>query len=135
MSEADLKSERPGSDWITSSLPTFEPHLTVQQIAKMWNLSPDAIRSLFRGEPGVVQIKKDRNGPRRRRYISLRIPQSVAERVHRRLPFSCNVPLANMATLCSGSFAAIRSIAPVDRTDRAKASTPIVCDDLFVRAK
>ena len=85
MSEAGLKSERPRSDWITPSSPTFEPHLTVRQIAKMWNLSPDAIRRLFRGEPGVVQIKKERSGPTHRSYTSLRIPQSVAERVHRRL--------------------------------------------------
>ena len=85
MSEANPESERLGAERIRSLLPAFEPHLTVQQIAKMWNLSPDAICRMFRSEPGVVQIKRERNGPKRRRYISPRIPQSVAERVHRRL--------------------------------------------------
>jgi hypothetical protein len=84
MSEVDPKSERVGAERIRPVLPAFEPHLTAQQIAKMWNLSPDAIRRIFRNESGVVQIKKERSGSKRRN-ISLRIPQSVVERVHRRL--------------------------------------------------
>jgi hypothetical protein len=66
-------------------LPAFEPHFTVQQIAEMWNLSADAIRRLFRGELGVVEIKREKRAYQRRSYTSLRIPRSVAERVHRRL--------------------------------------------------
>lgn len=85
MSEVDPKPERLGAERIISVLPAFEPHFTVQQIAEMWNLSADAIRRLFRGEPGVVEIKSERRGYRRRSYTSLRIPRSVAERVHRRL--------------------------------------------------
>jgi hypothetical protein len=85
MSEVDPKSEGLGAEGVRSVLPAFEPHFTVQQIAEMWNLSADAIRRLFRGEPGVVEIKSERSAYRRRSYTSLRIPRSVAERVHRRL--------------------------------------------------
>lgn len=81
MTEVDPKSEGLGSEGPV--LPAFEPHFTVQQIAGMWNLSPDAIRRLFRNEPGVVEIKSAKSAYRRRSYTSLRIPQSVAERVHR----------------------------------------------------
>jgi len=63
-----------------------ERHFTVAQIAELWNLSPDVVRKLFEGEPGVLVIGDD--APRgKRRYTTLRIPQSVVERVHRRL---CN---------------------------------------------
>jgi hypothetical protein len=63
-----------------------ERHYTVAEIAEMWNLSTDAVRRLFCNEPGVVILG---NSGRRdkRRYRTLRIPQSVLERVHRRLSF------------------------------------------------
>lgn len=85
MSEVGPKSDSFGSEGTITALPAFEPHFTVQQIAEMWNLSTDAIRRLFRGEPGVLEIKSEKSAYRRRSYTSLRIPRSVAERVHRRL--------------------------------------------------
>jgi hypothetical protein len=59
-------------------------HYTVAEIAKLWNLSDDAVRKLFELEPGVLVIGEERSG-RKRRYVTLRIPEDVAERVHRRL--------------------------------------------------
>ena len=53
----------------------------------MWNLSPDAVRRIFRDEPGVL-VLGDRNPRSRRRYVTLRIPQSVLERVHRQMSLS-----------------------------------------------
>jgi hypothetical protein len=58
-----------------------ERHWTPEQLGELWGLSADSIRRLFEREPGVLVIERVR--PRRRR--TLRIPESVAERVHRRL--------------------------------------------------
>lgn len=61
-----------------------ERHYSVAEISELWNLSPDVIRRLFEREPGVLVIGG--HGSRsKRRYTTLRIPQSVVERVHRRL--------------------------------------------------
>ncbi len=61
-----------------------ERHYTVAEIAKLWNLSRDVVRKLFENEPGVLVIGN--NGSRSKRgYHTLRIRESVAERVHRRL--------------------------------------------------
>jgi hypothetical protein len=48
----------------------------------MWNLGVDAVRKLFRNEPGVLALGSvKRRG--KRPYVTLRIPQSVLERVYR----------------------------------------------------
>ena len=61
-----------------------ERHYSVSQLAVMWNLSEDAVRRLFRNEPGVLHLAREAKGkPHRRPYTTLRIPQSVVERVHR----------------------------------------------------
>jgi hypothetical protein len=69
-----------------SRSPFSEPHYTVAQVAEMWNLSEDAVRRLFRQEPGVL-VFGDPNPRRKRRYTTLRIPQSVLERVHGQYSF------------------------------------------------
>jgi hypothetical protein len=61
-----------------------ERHYSPSELAELWGLSSDTIRRLFEDEPGVVTIG-ERNPRRKRRYVTLRIPQSVAARVHRRL--------------------------------------------------
>lgn len=64
--------------------PAASKHFTPMELAEAWGVSPDTIRKLFRDEPGVLKL--GRAGSRfRRSYFSLRIPQEVAERVHRRL--------------------------------------------------
>jgi hypothetical protein len=60
-----------------------ERHYTVAEIAEMWNLSTDAVRRLFCNEPGVLSLGRTPSVSRRR-YTTLRIPQSVLERVHRK---------------------------------------------------
>jgi len=62
----------------------IERHYAVAEIAEMWNLSVDKVRELFENEPGVL-VLGERSPHHKRRYITLRIPQSVLERVHRRL--------------------------------------------------
>jgi hypothetical protein len=61
-----------------------ERHYAVAEVAEMWNLSPDKVREIFEHEPGVLVIGDQR--PRhKRRYLTLRIPQTVLQRVHSRL--------------------------------------------------
>jgi hypothetical protein len=63
--------------------PTFEAHFSVDQLARLWGLSDDFVRGLFSEEPDVVVFFKYKPG--KRTYRTLRIPASVAERVHQRL--------------------------------------------------
>ncbi len=68
----------------------IERHYAVAEIAEMWNLSGDKVRELFENEPGVLVIGEQ--SPRhKRRYVTLRIPQTVLERVHRRLSWKAGV--------------------------------------------
>ena len=60
-------------------------HYTVAEIAALWSLSDDAVRKIFEKESGVLVIGDTRPSLRKRRYTTLRIPQDVVERVHRRL--------------------------------------------------
>ena len=62
---------------------TFEQHFSPEQLGDQWGLSADTIRRLFENEGGVLVIQ--RAGKKSRRYRTLRIPESVALRVHRRL--------------------------------------------------
>jgi transcriptional regulator GlxA family with amidase domain len=62
-----------------------ERHFDVAEIAQRWNLSPDTIRRLFENEPGVLVLGETRTIRGKRRYLTLRIPESVVARVHRRL--------------------------------------------------
>ena len=62
----------------------IERHYAVAEIAELWNLSADNVRELFENEPGVLVIG-ERSPRHKRRYVTLRIPQRVLERVHHRL--------------------------------------------------
>ena len=61
-----------------------EKHYSPSELAKMWALSPDTIRKLFEGETDVLKVKNT-NSSHKRRYVTLRIPESVAIRIHRKL--------------------------------------------------
>jgi hypothetical protein len=59
-------------------------HYSPVELAGAWGVSVETVRSIFREEPGVLKLGK--TGTKYRRgYFTLRIPQEVAERVHRRL--------------------------------------------------
>jgi hypothetical protein len=69
---------------MSQQLPALtERHFTAKELAAMWGLSSAAIRRLFRNEPGVLRFGKQKEG-HQRDYVTLRIPQSIAERVYRR---------------------------------------------------
>jgi hypothetical protein len=60
-------------------------HYTVVEVASLWKLSEDTIRKLFRNEPDVLVIEAPKPRYGKRPYATLRIPDFVIERVHRRL--------------------------------------------------
>jgi hypothetical protein len=61
-----------------------ERHYTVDEVAEMWNLSRDSVRRMFQSEPDVPKIA--RPGSRYKRcYVTLRIPESVLNRVYGRM--------------------------------------------------
>jgi hypothetical protein len=65
-----------------------EPHYTVSDIAKRWNLSTDTVRRLFIAEPGVLLIpSRNSHRPLRANYNTMLIPESVAKRVHAKYSF------------------------------------------------
>ena len=61
-----------------------ERHFTAKEVAEAWNLSQDTIYRLFVNEPGVLILASERKKYRRTRR-TLRIPESVKNRVYRRL--------------------------------------------------
>ena len=62
----------------------IEQHFTPAELANAWGVSDETVRSIFREEPGVLKLGKT-GTMHRRGYFTLRIPQEVAKRVHRRL--------------------------------------------------
>lgn len=66
---------------------THEQHYEPKELAAVWKVSPQMIRKMFQDEPGVLLIGEPsgRVGRKlKRSYFTMRIPYSVAERVHLR---------------------------------------------------
>lgn len=61
-----------------------EKHYSVADLAELWNLSEKTIRRMFGNEPGVL-LWGDKERRFKRAYTTVRIPETVALRVHRRL--------------------------------------------------
>ena len=77
------------SDWL-SDVPrptdeaSLERHFSVGELASLWALSEQTIRRMFAGEPGVIEWGRGESRFKRG-YITMRIPESVVQRVHCRL--------------------------------------------------
>lgn len=63
---------------------SVEKHYSVRELAHLWQLSEKTIRRIFENEPGVIMwgVGESRF---KRRYRTLRIPETVVLRVHRQL--------------------------------------------------
>lgn len=59
-----------------------EKHYTVKEIAEAWSVCEDTITAIFRDQPGVLKISRGTLTRRKRKYVTLRIPASVLDRVH-----------------------------------------------------
>jgi hypothetical protein len=71
---------------VASPAPGFlRRHYSVVEVAKLWSLSADFVRRVFEQEPGVVLFGDSKPKRGKRRYRTLRIPEDVLERVHKRL--------------------------------------------------
>ena len=68
----------------TASGAAFERHYCVAEVAQMWGLSERTIRRIFNNEPGVFRWETSETRFKRA-YTTLRIPESVVQRVHRKL--------------------------------------------------
>ena len=62
----------------------LEKHYSVSEVAKLWSLSEDTIRKLFRDDPAVLKIGEEEK-LHKRGYLVLRIPESVLLRTHEKL--------------------------------------------------
>jgi len=54
--------------------------LTPKQIAEAWQLSEQSVRRLFQDRPGVFKLGEG-NPKKKRAYVTLRIPFTIAEQV------------------------------------------------------
>jgi hypothetical protein len=59
----------------------IEKHYSVIEISKLWRLCPDSVRAIFLDVPGVIRINRPKTR-KKRKYVSVRIPESVMQRVH-----------------------------------------------------
>ena len=65
--------------------PVFsERHYTVDEVAEMWSLSRDSVRRIFLSEADVPKISRPGNRYKRS-CVTMRIPESVLNRVCRRM--------------------------------------------------
>ena len=62
----------------------LEKHYTAKEVGKLWQLSEDTVRALFRDCPGVLKIAQPARRFKRS-YVSLRIPESVVQKRHAEL--------------------------------------------------
>jgi len=83
------------AEWMRDrqSVPSISPstrpssadrHYSVAEVSAMWNLSQDAVRKIFQNEPGVL-VLGGQGSTHTRRYTTIRIPDSVLQRVYRRM--------------------------------------------------
>jgi hypothetical protein len=77
---------RPASAEAPSGFSDFanEKHYSVNEIAKLWALSEKTVRRIFEREPGVIQWSREET-LHKRGYRTLRVPETVLHRVHRKL--------------------------------------------------
>ena len=62
----------------------IERHFTAGEVAEIWQFDVETIRRLFENEPGVMVLQAPPK-KNRRQYRTIRIPQTVLDRVHKRL--------------------------------------------------
>ena len=73
-------TDRQSSDSISC---ITERHFTPNELALMWSMHPSTVRRIFENMPGVLKLSVA-GSPGSRRYVTLRIPRSVAETWYRK---------------------------------------------------
>jgi hypothetical protein len=73
-----------GPSPVTSIDLASEKHYSVIEIAKLWALSEKTVRKIFEREPGVIHWSTEER-LHKRGYRTLRVPETILNRVHRKL--------------------------------------------------
>jgi hypothetical protein len=60
----------------------LERHLTPAEIAHAWQIDETTVRRIFIDEPGVLKLGRPVAGRDKQSYVTLRIPESVAQRIY-----------------------------------------------------
>ncbi len=86
---ADLARKMPESSHLagpslSSGNLANEKHYSVIEISKLWALSQKTVRRIFEREPGVIHWGSEETC-HKRGYRTLRVPETVLLRVHRKL--------------------------------------------------
>lgn len=80
------RRERPATPGAaTETLRFAATHYSPAEVARLWSVSDDFVRKIFEKEPGVLVLGATQRRKGKRPYTTLRIPEDVLERVHRRL--------------------------------------------------
>ena len=74
---------RDGGNKSADAAVALERHFEPAELGKLWGLSDDTIRRIFESEDGV--LRHTETNRLKRKYVSMRIPESVAVRVHRKM--------------------------------------------------
>ena len=61
----------------------LERHFSPEVLAQIWGLDTSTVRRMFQDEPGVLKYGKCNRRDGKRDYVTLRIPESVVQRVYR----------------------------------------------------
>lgn len=64
--------------------PSAEQHFSPTEVAAKWGFDEKSIKRIFEHEPGVLVYTRP-TSKTKRRYRTLRIPESIIARVHQRL--------------------------------------------------
>ncbi len=67
---------------VSRGVSVVERHFTPKELAEAWQLDEATVRRLFIDIPGVLKIGRATARAGKRSYVTLRIPQTVAERVY-----------------------------------------------------
>ena len=76
--------KRPSGELDLRTAQSLERHFDASQVAELWGISTDLVRDIFRDEDGVLVIER-KSTRYKRAYSTMRIPESVLERVYNRL--------------------------------------------------
>jgi hypothetical protein len=74
------RDQQPAGAIVSSA---FEKFFTPAELAEIWRLDVSTVRRLFEDQAGVLKIGRSKRRDGKRDYVTLRIPESLAERFYR----------------------------------------------------
>lgn len=68
------------NDW-NSDTSFAEKHYRVSELAELWGLGRETVRTLVKDDPGVIKVRLGR----KKAHTTYSVPESAAQRIHTRL--------------------------------------------------